>query len=86
MKKIVEEIEGEGLVKLLGQRVTVFCLSYFYNGILKGVNDSCLLLGDPKIIYETGAWSDSDWKDAQAMGIDEIYVQISAIEAFAKTK
>jgi hypothetical protein len=25
MKKLVENVEGEGLVKLLGERVTLFC-------------------------------------------------------------
>ena len=27
MKKIVQEVEGEGLVKLLGERVTLFCMN-----------------------------------------------------------
>jgi hypothetical protein len=26
----VEEVEGEGLVGLMGQRVTLFCLHYIY--------------------------------------------------------
>ena len=34
MKKIVQEVEGEGLVKLLGERVTLFCAKYIYTGTL----------------------------------------------------
>lgn len=86
MRKLVKEVENEGLSKLLGERVTLFCQSYFYNGILEGVNETCVLLTDPKVIYETGAWSDSSWKDAQSMNVKELYVQISAIESFAATK
>lgn len=86
MKKLVQEIEGEGLEKLLGETVTLFCMNYFYNGKLVGVNDTCVLLQDPKIIYETGAFSDKTWKDAQSMNIEELYIQKNAIEAFARTK
>ena len=86
MRKLVQEIENEGFEKLLGETVTLFCLNYFYNGKLVGVNDTCVLLQDPKIIYETGTFSDKAWKDAQAMNIEELYVQKNAIEAFARTK
>ena len=39
MKKIVnvQEVEGEGLVGLLGETITLFCLNYFYTGKLVGV-------------------------------------------------
>ncbi len=86
MRKLVTEVENEGLDKLLGETVTLFCMNFFYNGKLAGVNDTCVLLEDAKIIYETGAWSDSKWKDAQSLGIKEFYVQKSAIESFGKTK
>ncbi len=86
LKKLVQEIENEGLEKLMGETVTLFCLNYFYNGKLVGVNDDCVLLQDPKLIYETGSWTNKEWKDAQSMGIDELYVQKQAIESFARTK
>jgi hypothetical protein len=86
MKKLVQEIEGEWLEKLLGETVTLFCLNYFYNGKLVGVNETCVLLQDPKIIYETGTFTDKNWKDAQSMNIEELYVQKAAIESFGKTK
>lgn len=81
MKKIVEEVSGEGLEKLLGERVTLFCMNYIYTGKLSGVNQSCVLLTDASIVYETGGFTDKDWKDAQALPHDW-YVQIGAIESF----
>lgn len=87
MKKFVkfEEVEGEGLLALLGQRVTLFCVNYIYTGLLSGVNETCVLLEDPSIVYETGAFSDKAWKDAQKLPND-LYVQTSAIEAFTILK
>ena len=46
MKKLVEEVNGEGLEKLIGERVTLFCCRYIYTGKLIGVNDTCVLLDD----------------------------------------
>lgn len=86
MKKLVTEVENEGFEKLLGETVTLFCLNYFYNGKLVGVNETCVLLQDPKIIYETGSFANESWKDIQPMGIDELYVQKNAVESFAGTK
>lgn len=86
MKKLITEVENEGFEKLLGETVTLFCLNYFYNGKLVGVNETCVLLQDPKIIYETGPFSSDSWKDIQGMGIEELYVQKHAVEAFASTK
>jgi hypothetical protein len=87
MKKIVsvQEVQGEGLVKLLGERVTLFCLNYIYTGKLAGVNDTCVLLEDAAVVYETGAFTDSKWKDAQKLPNDW-YVQLGAIESFGVLK
>jgi hypothetical protein len=81
MRKIVEEVTGEGLEKLLGERVTLFCMNYIYTGKLVGVNATCVLLDDAAIVYETGAFTDKGWKDAQALP-NQWYVQTSAIESF----
>ena len=86
MKKLfnVVEVEGEGLVSLLGEPVILFCMNYFYAGTLTGVNSDCVLLKDGGIVYETGNFSDSHWKDFQKIG--DLYIRISSIEAFAKGK
>ena len=88
MKKIVnvQEVEGEGLVALLGERVTLFCMNYFYTGKLVGVNSTCVLLEDPAIVYETGDFSKKEWADAQKLPNKTWYVQLSAIESFGVLK
>jgi hypothetical protein len=87
MKKIVtvSEVEGEGLVALLGRRVTLFCMNYIYTGNLTEVNDTCVLLEDAAIVYETGPFTTKEWKDAQALPAP-IYVQVAAIEMFGEIK
>ena len=85
MRKIVEEVSGEGLEKLLGERVTLFCLNYIYTGKLMGVNASCVLLEEAAIVYETGELTDKKWKDAQSLP-HAWYVQIGAIESFGVLK
>ena len=83
MKKIVEET-GEGLEKLLGERITLFCLNYIYAGKLAGVNATCVLLENPAIVYETGAFNVQTFKDKQTLPF-QLYVQTAAIESFGKT-
>ena len=85
MKKIVNEVQGEGLEKLLGERVTLFCMNYIYTGTLTGVNETCVLLTDASIVYETGAFDAEGWKDAQKLPHDW-YVQTSSIESFGVLK
>ncbi len=85
MKRLVEEVEGEGLLSLLGQRVTLFCSAYIYTGVLVGVNDTCVKLSDASIVYETGTLTDKNWKDAQKLPNDW-YVQLTAVESFGILK
>ena len=87
MKKIaiVTKVNGEGLDKLLGEVVTLFCMNYIYTGLLAGVNSDCVLLETPSIVYETGAFSEKAWKDAQQLPSD-LYVMKASIEAFGLVK
>ena len=87
MRKVVNvtEVSVEGLDKLLGETVTLFCMNYIYTGQLVGVNADCVLLEQPKIVYETGAFTEKAWKDAQALPHD-LYVMKSSIEAFGIMK
>lgn len=85
MKKIVTEVAGEGLEALLGERVTLFCMNYIYTGKLTGVNDTCILLTDAAVVYETGAFTEKGWKDAQSLPGDW-YVQTGSIESFGVLK
>lgn len=74
-------MKEEGLIKLLGQRVTLFCLNYIYTGTLISVNETCVLLSNAAIVYETGGFMDTKWKDAQPLPHDW-YIQLSAVESF----
>ena len=80
MKKIIEVDEKAGLDSLLGERVILLCMNYFYAGKLTGVNETFVLLEDASIVYETGEWGLPNWKDAQKIG-RPVYVRIPTIEA-----
>ena len=86
MKILVEQAEGEGLESLMGQEVTFFGINYIYAGKLVGVNTTCVKLENPKIVYETGAFTKKDWKDAQALPSKYFYIMLSAIESFGICK
>jgi len=85
MKKIVDKVGGDGLEKLLGERITLFCLNYIYTGKLMGVNASCVLLHEAAIVYETGELSSKTWKDAQNLP-GPWCVQVNSIESFGVLK
>lgn len=86
MKTIIKEVEGEGLAALLGKRVLLMCAGYFYEGELIGVNDTCVKLSDPSIVYETGKWSDKGYSDIQKLHASEWYVATGLIESFGVSK
>jgi hypothetical protein len=84
MKKLVtvEEIEGEGLEALLGENVLIFSMNYIYTGKLVGVNEKFIKLEDAKIVYETGPFTDKNYKDAQSLPTKDWYIQLTSIESF----
>jgi hypothetical protein len=85
MKRLIEQVDGEGLEGLMGQRITLFCLNYIYTGKLVGVNDTCVKLEDAAIVYETGPLLEKGWRDAQNLP-GSWYVSIGAIESFGLLK
>ena len=86
MKKMVkvEEVEGEGLIGLLGEQVILFCLNYIYTGTLSGVNTTCIKLDNPKIVFDTGAFNSTSFATAESLP-NSLYIQTGAIESFHKT-
>ena len=86
MKKIIIEDDKEGLVSLMGERITLMCAVYFYTGKLVGVSDDCVKLEDPSIVYETGAFTNSNWTDAQKLPHKYWYVQRAMIESWGIMK
>ena len=81
----VIEVEQEGMFALLGKTITCFCAVYIYTGKLVGVNDECIKLENPKIVYETGDFKSPGWKDAQALP-NVLYLQKGMIESFGIVK
>lgn len=88
MKKLVQvqELDGEGLDSLLGERVLILCAGYFYEGLLVGVSETFVKLEDPSIVYSVGAWTDKLYSDIQKLNQKEWYVQRGLIESFGKSK
>lgn len=80
------EVSEEGLESLIGQQIVLFCANYFYTGKLIGVNNTCVKLEGPSIIYETGDFSKKEYSDCQSLCTKEWYVQTSAIESFGILK
>jgi hypothetical protein len=87
MKKLVkvEEIQGEGLIALMGEIVTLYCQVYIYTGKLVGVNDEFVLLENPAVVYDTGAYTNNKYADAQRLP-KQVYVMKHAIEMFGVVK
>jgi len=83
--KEVIEVPNEGLISLLDQVVTFFCANYIYTGKLVGVNDDCVLLLNPSIVYEIGPFTEKNWKYAQPLP-NQLYIMRGAIESFGIVK
>jgi len=81
----VTEVENEGFITLVGQIVTLYCLNYIYTGRLTGVSDKFVKLSEASIVYETGPYTEPNWKDAQKLPNDT-YVMTGVIEMFTVLK
>lgn len=85
MKRVINTIETEvdGLDKLLGEYVELYCLNYIYAGRLIGVNENDVCLAECQIVYETGKLDDhSGFKFAESFNQEERFVQKSHIESY----
>ena len=86
MKVLIEENENEGLMSLIGKRVLLMGAGYFYEGKLVGVNETCVKLIDPHIVYSTGDFSDKGYSDTQKLHTEVWYVTTGLIESFGVSK
>jgi hypothetical protein len=84
LQTVVENNE-EGFLALIGKNVEVFCGIYIYAGKLVGVNATCNKLENPHLVYETGAFNDKKYKDAQAMNRTFHYISTGFVESFGET-
>jgi hypothetical protein len=83
--KTIEENENEGLMSLIGQRVTFYCLDYIYCGDLIGVNDVQIKLQNCKIVYDTGAFEKTTWETAEKFPNDW-FIRLSAVTSYGVLK
>jgi hypothetical protein len=83
MKKIIEEVSGEGLESLLGKNVCIWCCRYIYAGTLAGVNEKDILLSDAKVVYETGKLSEKGFTDTQPLP-SNWYIRTDSIESYGE--
>jgi hypothetical protein len=85
MKKLVEEVSGEGLESFLGERIQVWCLNYIYEGKLIGVNENDIKLEDAGVVYQTGDLTVEGYEDRQKT-VDPLYIRTAAIESYGPSK
>ena len=81
MKRIIETDETTGLDSFLGERITVWCECYIYEGVLSGVNDQDIELDDAGIVYETGPLNEPGFTDRQSLP-STWWVRIAKIESY----
>jgi hypothetical protein len=84
VKRLVEASSDNQLESLLGERVTLFCTNYIYTGKLTAVG-AYAELTDASLVYETGPFSDKQWKDAQPLP-RPILVPLGAVEMITVLK
>jgi hypothetical protein len=61
------EFSDEEELRYVGERVVVFGANYIYEGNLEAVGKNTLTLAKPRIVYETGKYTDEEYKDVQAL-------------------
>lgn len=67
-----------------GRTVVIFCANYIYSGVLETVSHDLLSISDAHIVYETGAFSDKAWKDAQKLPVAIHYIERSSVESLGE--
>ncbi|MFW9899892.1 MAG: hypothetical protein ACFFDY_01235 [Candidatus Thorarchaeota archaeon] len=86
MKRIIETETKQELEVYLDQQLFIFCGIYHYTGTLIAINDNFLILKNPYIVYETGAWQNKSWNDCQKLPTNELCIRLNSIESYFITK
>lgn len=82
-KRVVETDEIEDAFEiLLGETIVLICDGYIYSGELIAITGNTLELRDAVLVYETGKWSDSQWKDAQSLPGESWKVERRKVESW----
>ena len=96
VEKVVEKVTETRIEKVddqtdayeayMGKHVCVYGMNYIYYGKLTGVNTTCIEVSEPRIVYETGAFTNATFKDAQKLPTEAILVQRNAVESIFVSK
>jgi hypothetical protein len=65
-----------------GETVTLFCMTYFYNGKIEAVNGEDIVLTGARIVYETGSFDTNTFTNAQELCTQQWFVRKQAIESY----
>ena len=76
----IKEDKSIGLNELLGRRVTFFGAVYIYTGDLVALDKTFAKLENAAIVYETGAFNEKEWKDAQSLP-HPVLIRLSSVES-----
>lgn len=66
---------------LKGKYCVALGVNYIYCGTLEDVTPDRIVMADPSIVYETGNWSDAQWKDAQRLPTNRVHIERSGVES-----
>lgn len=86
VEQTVEDQANEGLLSLIGETITIFSAIYIYTGKLVGVNTKDIKLEGTRIVYETGPFTEKNWKDAQPLPHQYWYIRTDMIESYGIMK
>ena len=81
----VVEVENEGFFALLGKNVEVHTPNFIFAGKLEGVNDKFIKISNAHTVFDTGAYTNKNYSDAQKRQQDVWYIMLGSIIAFGET-
>ena len=87
MKKLYTEtkestLEEQGFSSLIGEVITVYCCRHIYHGKLIEEGESYIKLEDPSIVYETGSYNETEFKDKQSLCVKTWNISKVSVEGF----
>lgn len=83
---MTNDFNGEGLMSLMHKEVLVMCASFFYEGVVVGVDNGCLILEGsrkkaPQIIFNSGEMKAKQFVEAEELPRPQWRIMIHAIES-----
>ncbi len=86
MEELATDDKKKNLLSLIGESLTFICAVYIYTGKLIDVNEDCIKLENCSVVFETGPFTKSEWRDAQKLPHKYWYIQMAMIESWGIMK